>query len=85
MEGNQNTLPKERLIDLWQEKFKNELFTFVIFRKDLQKAWHIPADIVMLSKVKEAPNRAVAKGELFFHIDVRDAYQVDMTNDKGNR
>ena len=76
---------KKRLIDLWQGKFKDELFTFVIFRKDLKKAWHIPADIVMLSKVKEAPNRAVAKGELFFHIDVRDAYQVDMVDDNSNR
>ena len=76
---------KKRLIDLWQGKFKDELFTFVIFRKDLKKAWHIPADIVMHSKVKEAPNKNVAEGELFFHIDVRDAYQVDMVDDNSNR
>ena len=39
----------------------------------------------MHSKVKEAPNKNVAKGELFFHIDVRDAYQVDMVDDNSNR
>ena len=26
----------------------------------------------------------VEKGELFFHINVKDIYQVDMTYDKGN-
>ena len=40
--------------------------------------------MVESSQVKEAPNKNVEKGELFFHINVKDIYQVDMTYDKGN-
>ena len=75
---------KKRLIDKWRKDYKDDLFTFVVFRKDLKKAWHIPADVVESSQVKEDPNKNVEKGELFFHINVKDIYQVDMTYDKSN-
>jgi len=75
---------KKRLIDIWKKDYKDDLFTFIVFRKDLKKAWHIPADVVELSEVKEARNKNVAEGELFFHINVKDIYQVDMTYDNSS-
>jgi hypothetical protein len=40
--------------------------------------------VVESSEVREAPNKNVAEGELFFHINVKDIYQVDMTYDNSN-
>ena len=51
---------------------------------DLKKAWHVPAHVVSESEVKEASNKNVRKGELFFHIPVDQAYQVDMTYGNSN-
>ena len=66
-------IPSEskKLLTEWKKYNKYDLYTFVIFRKDLKKAWHIAADIVNDSKI-------LGKNYL---IDVRDAYQMDVTND----
>jgi len=75
---------KKRLLDRWKDKHRKCLLTFIVFNHDCSKAWHIDGDTVLESEVKEASNRYVKKGELFFHIPVKQAYQVDMTYDKGN-
>ena len=61
----------KKLLTEWKRFYKDDLYTFVIFRKDLKKAWHIAADIINDSKIS---------GKNYL-IDMRDAYQVDMTND----
>ena len=75
---------KKRLLDKWKEDYRHCLLTFIVFNHDCSKAWHIDGDTVLESEVKEASNRYVKKGELFFHIPIKQAYQVDMTYDKGN-
>ena len=75
---------KKRLLDKWKKEYRNCLLTFIVFNHDCSKAWHIDGDTVLESEVKEASNRYVRKGELFFHIPIKQAYQVDMTYDKGN-
>ena len=75
---------KKRLLDKWKEDYRHCLLTFIVFNHDCSKAWHIDGDTVLESEVKEASNRYVRKGELFFHIPIKQAYQVDMTYDKGN-
>ena len=67
----------KKALDLWHDKYSSELFTFIIFRKDLKKAWHVPADIIMNAEVREV----APANELFFYIDIRDVYQMDMTYD----
>jgi len=75
---------KKRLLDKWKEKHGSSLLTFIVFNHDCSKAWHVDANTVLESEVKEAPNKNVRKGELFFHIPVEQAYQVDMTYGKRN-
>ena len=69
---------KKRLLDRWKKECYNDLLTFVIFKNDCTQAWHIDGETVLNSEVKEASNRVIRKGELFFHIPVTDAYLVDM-------
>jgi len=76
---------KKRLLEKWKKDFKNYLLTFIVFNHDCSKAWHVDGNTVLESEVKEAPNKNIKKGELFFHIPVTQAYQVDMTYDKGSR
>ena len=64
--------------DSWKEICYNDLLTFVILKNDCTQAWHIDGETVLNSEVKEASNRVIRKGELFFHIPVTDAYLVDM-------
>ena len=71
---------KQRLLDKWQKEYPNSLLTFVVFNNDCTKAWHVDANVVLESEVKEASNRYVKKGEMFFHIPVDQAYVVDMKN-----
>ena len=70
---------KNRLLQKWKEECSNDLLTFVVFNHDCTKAWHIDGDTLINSEVKEAYNRNIPKGEKFFHINVGDAYLVDMT------
>ena len=69
---------KKRLLDRWKKECYNDLLTFVIFKNDCTQAWHIDGETVLNSEVKEASNRVIRKGELFFHRPVTDAYLVDM-------
>ena len=75
---------KQRLLDKWKKEHPDSLLTFVVFNKDCTKAWHVDGNVVAESEVKEASNRYVRKGEMFFHIPVDQAYVVDMTNDNSN-
>ena len=72
---------KKRLLEKWKKEHRNCLLTFIVFNHDCSKAWHVDGQTVLDSQVKEAPNRNVKKGELFFHIPIQEAYQVDMTYD----
>ena len=70
---------KRRLLDKWKEESPDDVLTFVVFRDDCKKAWHIDGATLLECEVKEAPNRNIRKGEKFFHIPTSDAYLVDMT------
>ena len=70
---------KRRLLDKWQEESPDDILTFVVFRNDCKKAWHIDGHTLLNCEVKEASNRNIQKGEKFFHIPVSDAYMMDMT------
>tara|TARA_R100001132_G_C3228811_1_gene64324 strand:- start:11 stop:469 length:459 start_codon:yes stop_codon:yes gene_type:complete len=70
---------KQRLINKWIEECSEDPFTFIIFRNDCQKAWHIDAKTLLTCDVKEAKNRYTgSRGEKFFHIPVKEASLVDM-------
>ena len=73
---------KRRLLDKWQEECPGDLLTFVVFRKDCQKAWHIDGSALLECDVREVSNRNIQKGEKFFHIPTSDAYLMDMTYDE---
>jgi hypothetical protein len=75
---------KKRLLDRWKERYSDCLLTFVVFNHDCSRAWHVDGNTVLDSEVKEASNKHIRKGELFFHIPVDQAYQVDMTYDKSS-
>ena len=75
---------KRRLLDKWKEESPDDVLTFVVFRDDCKKAWHIDGATLLECEVKEAPNRNIRKGEKFFHIPTSDAYLVDMTYDESS-
>jgi hypothetical protein len=75
---------KKRLLDKWQKDFRNADLTFVVFRGDFKRAWHVPGDVLLESEVKEAYNKNIAKGEKFFHVRTDLIYQVDMTYDNSD-
>ena len=50
------------------------MLTFIVYRKDLKKAWHIAGDIAMESEIKNN----------FICIPIKHTYQVDMNYDTGN-
>ena len=70
---------KRRLLTKWKEECPDDVLTFVVFRDDCKKAWHIDGATLLECEVREAPNRNIRKGEKFFHIPTSDAYLVDMT------
>ena len=70
---------KRRLLDKWKEECPDDVLTFVVFRDDCKKAWHIDGATLLECEVREAPNRNIRKGEKFFHIPTSDAYLMDMT------
>ena len=69
---------KKRLLDKWQKECPDASFTFIVFRNDCKKAWHINAEVLLTCEVKEVSNRNVKRGELFFHIPVEEALMIDM-------
>ena len=75
---------KRRLLDKWKEECPDDVLTFVVFRNDCKKAWHIDGSTLLECEVREAPNRNIQKGEKFFHIPTRDAYLMDMTYDESS-
>jgi hypothetical protein len=70
---------KLRLLNKWKDDCPEDLLTFVVFNHDCTRAWHIDGNTLLEAEVKEAYNRNIPKGEKFFHINVGDAYEVDMT------
>ena len=76
---------KKRLLEKWKKDHKNSLLTFIVFNHNCSKAWHVDGNTVLVSEVKEAPNKNIRKGELFFHIPVEQAYQVDMSYGRRSR
>ncbi len=73
---------KKRLLDKWKKEHLDSLLTFIVFNHDCSRAWHVDGNTVLESEVKEASNKNIRKGELFFHIPVDQAYQVDMSYGK---
>ena len=69
---------KKRLLDKWKKDNYNDLLTFVIFRDDCKQAWFFDGDAVLNSEVKEVSNRNIQKGEMFFHLETKDGYIVDI-------
>jgi hypothetical protein len=69
---------KVRLLKKWKEDYPDSLFTFLVFRDDCKKAWHIDANVIADCEVKEVSNRNIEKGEKFFHILTEDASLIDI-------
>ena len=70
---------KVRLLEKWKAECPDALLTFVVFRNDCKKAFHIDGNTLLISQVMEVSNRNISKGEKFFHIPIEDTYLVDMT------
>ena len=70
---------KIRLLEKWKAECPDDLLTFVVFRNDCKKAFHIDGNTLLISQVMEVSNRNISKGEKFFHIPIEDTYLVDMT------
>ena len=62
------------VVDRWYKDYPRDLLTFIVYRKDLKKAWHIAGDIVMESEVRNN----------FYCIPLKFTYQVDMNYDPSN-
>ena len=65
---------KKHLIDKWYKDYNDSLFTIIVFSKDLERAWHIAAEIIMESKII---------GD-FYHVPTNQSYIVDMKNGNSN-
>ena len=46
---------KRRLLDKWKEESPDDVLTFVVFRDDCKKAWHIDGATLLECEVKELP------------------------------
>ena len=68
---------KLKLIQKWMRDGSKGTLTFVIFRSDCKQAWFIDGLTVWQSDVEKVSNRYVSNEE-FFHIDVNDAYIINM-------
>ena len=71
---------KNRLLRIWKQKYPNSLLSFYILRNDCKKAWHIDGSVLENCEVKPAFGRNITKGELFFHILVKDATLIENLN-----
>ena len=65
---------KKHLIDKWYKDYNDSLFTIIVFSKDLERAWHIAAEIIMESKII---------GD-FYRVPTDQSYIVDMKNGNSN-
>ena len=65
---------KKYLIDKWYKDYNDSLFTIIVFSKDLERAWHIAAEIIMESKII---------GD-FYRVPTDQSYIVDMKNGNSN-
>ena len=64
----------KHLIDKWYKDYNDSLFTIIVFSKDLERAWHIAAEIIMESKII---------GD-FYRVPTDQSYIVDMKNGNSN-
>tara|TARA_R100001377_G_scaffold53056_1_gene31159 strand:+ start:218 stop:613 length:396 start_codon:yes stop_codon:yes gene_type:complete len=67
-------LSNKKLIDMWEKDYKNSLFTFILFKEDLEYAWHIPVESIIESPIKESS----------YVVPTDLAYIVDMKNGNSN-
>jgi|TARA_Y100000356_G_scaffold133188_1_gene139871 hypothetical protein len=77
---------KQRLINIWKEKYPEHDFKFVVFDYDLKKAWFIDADEVDKSPVGTIQNSRFTNAphlkEPFFHIPLDKAQLVHIIEEK---
>ena len=52
---------------------KHATITFFVFRSDLQECWVVRGKQLTLDSLKEAYGPKISKGEMFFHIPVKEA------------
>ena len=71
---------KKKIIDKWVRDGSKGPLTFIIFRSDCKQAWFIDGMTVWQSDVKEFNNR-YSYNEKFFHINVNDAYIINIGDD----
>jgi len=62
-------------LEKWREECPDDILTFVIFRSDLGKAWHIDGSSLLECTVRNN----------LLHIPTSDAYLMDMTYDESSR
>ena len=79
---------KQRLINIWREKYPEHDFKFVVFDYDLKKAWFIDAGEVDKSPVGTIQNSRFTNAphlkEPFFHIPLDKAQLVHITEEKND-
>ncbi len=71
---------KFKIIQKWIREGSKGTLTFVIFKSDCKQAWFIDGMTVWQSDVKEFNNR-YSYNEKFFHINVNDAYIINIGDD----
>ena len=52
---------------------KHATITFFVFRSDVQECWIVRGKQLTLDQLKEAYGPKISKGEMFFHIPVKEA------------
>jgi hypothetical protein len=52
---------------------RHSIITFYVFRNDLQECWVVKGEQLTLDSLKEAYGPKISKGEMFFHIPVKEA------------
>jgi|TARA_A100001391_G_scaffold179381_1_gene144363 hypothetical protein len=77
---------KQRLINIWREKYPQHDFKFVVFNNDLKQAWFIDAEVVDKASVGTIQNSRFTNAphlkEPFFHIPVGDANLVQIEKEE---
>ena len=51
---------------------------FYVFNKSLSKCWHIKGSQMKEDTIRVATGRNIREGEMFFHIDYRDAELINL-------
>ena len=52
---------------------RHSIITFYVFRSDLKECWVVKGEQLTLDSLKEAYGPKISKGEMFFHIPVKEA------------